>query len=91
MRSEKTKRDVGMTHEPQPFLSFERMEMVAGERLGRTRFACRIHSFLNNKEINMDVTIELPHSDRKVSEIEKDIALAIHEAIDPTRLVSARS
>jgi hypothetical protein len=69
------------------FLSFERMEITAGERHGHTKYLCRIHSFMNNNQIMLDVQIELPHSDRKFSEIEREIALAIHEAINPSRLV----
>ena len=42
------------------FLSFERIEMAHGERIGRTRFVCTLHSVLNGNEITLEARVELP-------------------------------
>lgn len=68
------------------FLTFERFEIEGGERQFRTAFVCRIKSLLKGDVIEMSVRIELPHSDKKLSEIQHEIAAAIHEATNPTRL-----
>jgi hypothetical protein len=69
------------------FLSFEKIEIEAGSRKGFTSYLCRVKSLQNNKEITLNVQIELPHSDKTLSEIEREIARAIHEATNPARLV----
>jgi hypothetical protein len=80
--------DVGRFQEPiGEFLSFEKIEIEAGTRNGFTSYFCRIKSFQNNKEITLNVHIELPHSDKTLSEIEREIAHAIHESTNPARLV----
>jgi hypothetical protein len=68
------------------FLSFEKIEIEGGARQRHTSYFCRIKSLHNGKEININVQIELPHSDKTLSEIEREIAQAIHEAINPARL-----
>jgi hypothetical protein len=68
------------------FLTFEKIEIEAGARQRHTSYVCRIKSFHDNKEINLNVRIELPHSDKKLSEIEHEIALSIHKATNPARL-----
>jgi hypothetical protein len=76
-----------MTDEPlKEFLDFEKIEIEAGIRQNHTSYLCRIKSYYNYKEINLDVRIELPHSDKKLSQIRYDIVLAIHEAINPALL-----
>jgi hypothetical protein len=66
------------------FLTFERIEMEG--RGSNTVFVCEIKSLLNGKVVELRVRLELPHSDKMISEIQHDIASAIHEATDPARL-----
>jgi hypothetical protein len=68
------------------FLSFDRIEMTSGKRNGRTSFVCTVHSLLGDNEITLETSVELPHSDRKLSDIEREIAQVIHDATNPTRL-----
>jgi hypothetical protein len=75
-----------MTEGSSDFLSFERIEIEAGKRHLHTAYVCRIKSLLNNSVIEFDVRLELPHSDKKLSEVEHEIASLIHEATNPTRL-----
>lgn len=67
------------------FLTFERIEMEGSG--ANTVFVCRIKSLLENGQVvELSVRIEFPHSDKTISEIQHDIASAIHEATDPARL-----
>jgi hypothetical protein len=68
------------------FLDFQKIEIEAGQRQQHTAYFCRIKSLLNSVAIDISVQIELPHSDKKLSEVEHEIAQAIHEATNPARL-----
>jgi hypothetical protein len=68
------------------FLTFEKIEIEGGTRQSHTSYICQIKSRHDGKEINLNVQIELPHSDKTLSEIEHEIAQAIHEATNPARL-----
>lgn len=72
-------------------IEFERIEIAGGERRGHTVYVCRIKSVLNEQLVELQVKIELPYSDKKLSEIWHEIAKAIHEATNPARLDSSRS
>jgi hypothetical protein len=75
-----------MAQSSSEFLSFEKIEIEGGQRMGHTAYACRIKSLLNDNVVELHVRVELPHSDRKLSEVEHEIATLIHKATDPTRL-----
>jgi hypothetical protein len=68
------------------FISFEKIEIEAGTRPGFTSYFCRIKSLRDDQEIDLNVQIELPHSDKTLSEIQREIAQAIHEATNPAHL-----
>lgn len=71
---------------PDGVLRFERIAIEGGERQGRTSYNCFIKSLHNGKVIELTALVELPYSDKKLSEIEHEIAQAIHEATNPARL-----
>lgn len=73
--------------EMRDFLTFERIEIEHGERGGRTAYVCRIRSLLRGLIIELDARVELPYADKKLSEIEQEVAAAIHEATNPQRLL----
>ena len=68
------------------FLSFEKMKIEGGERNSRTVYDCQIKSLLNGEIVELTAKVELPYSDKKISEIQQDIASAIHAATNPARL-----
>jgi hypothetical protein len=67
------------------FISFEKIEIRPGAYHGFTLYSCQIKSLRGGKEIDLSVQIELPHSDKTLSEIHREIAQAIHEATDPAQ------
>jgi hypothetical protein len=75
-----------MAKSPSDFLTFERIGIEGGERPMRTSYVCLIKSILIGNVVELTARIELPHTDKKLSEIEHDIAAAIHEATNPARL-----
>jgi hypothetical protein len=66
-------------------IAFEKIEIEAGQRSKHTAYVCRIKSLLNGSEIVMSVRVELPHSDKKLSEVEHEILSLIHQATNPDR------
>jgi hypothetical protein len=75
-----------MVSEVTEFLDFQKLEMEHGTRRGHTAYKCKIKSMFGGTVLELDVLIELPHSDKKLSEIHREIIDAIHKATNPQRL-----
>ena len=66
------------------FLSFERVEIEASPNSKEhTTYACRIKALNRGTVLTLHVSIDLPRADRKLSELQKEIATHIHEATNP--------
>jgi hypothetical protein len=67
-----------------PTLSFERVEMEGSEvKKEHTTYVCRIKYLGDGMPLLLHVTIDLPHADRKFSELQREIANRIHKATSP--------
>jgi hypothetical protein len=74
------------------FLSFERVEIEESRtQKGHTSYSCRIKSRRDGVVIEISAMLALPDADRKLSELQSEIALQIHEATDPARLAKQSS
>jgi hypothetical protein len=71
------------------FLSFERIEMEESTiKKEHTTYVCRIKSLYDGSSLTLHVSIDLPHADRKLSELRMEIATHIHKATNPDRLLA---
>ena len=68
------------------FLTFEKITIEGGSLPGNSVFHCQITSTLNGVSLKFTTSVELPYSNKTIEQIQKEVARAIHEAIDPNRI-----